>query len=66
MATKRVAQAEARRLRRKYPSKTVNVRETTKGNWGTRFSPKGKRDTWVPGAHISQFTGRVVKPAKRK
>ena len=46
MATKKVAQAEARRLRRKYPKKTVNVVEITKGNWGVRFSPKGKRDTF--------------------
>ena len=46
MATKKVAQAEARRLRRKYPSKTVNVKEISKGNWGCRFSPKVKRDVY--------------------
>ena len=45
MASKKSAQAEARRLRKKYPKKTVNVVEITKGNWGCRFSPKGKRDT---------------------
>jgi len=44
MATKKAAQAEARRLRKKYPNKTVNVKEISKGNWGTRFSPKKKRD----------------------
>ena len=46
MANKKSAQAEAHQLRRKYPNKTVNVVEITKGNWGTRFSPKGKRDTY--------------------
>lgn len=46
MSTKKQAQAEARRLRKKYPNKTVNVKEITKGNWGVRFSPKGKRDKY--------------------
>jgi len=44
MATKKTAQAEARKLRKQYPRKTVNVKEITKGNWGCRFSPKGIRD----------------------
>ena len=43
MATKRQAQKEARKLRKKWKSKTVNVVLITKGNWGVRFSPKGKR-----------------------
>jgi len=46
MASKRATQAEARKLRKKYPNKTVNVVEITKSNWGIRFSPKGKRDTY--------------------
>ncbi len=46
MASKREAQAEARRLRKKYPNKTVNVKQISRGNWGIRFSPKGKRDTF--------------------
>ena len=45
MAKKTIAQATARKLRKKHPNKTVNVVEITKGNWGCRFSPKGKRDT---------------------
>lgn len=44
MATKKAAQAEAKRLRKLFPKKTVNVIEISKGNWGTRFSRKGKRD----------------------
>lgn len=46
MASKKTAQKEARELRKKYPHKTVNVKEITKGNWGCRFSPKGKRDSY--------------------
>ena len=63
MATKKAAQAEARRLRKENPNKTVNVREITKGNWGVRLSPKGERDTWVPGSYVSH-SGKVVRPAK--
>jgi hypothetical protein len=44
MATKKAAQTEARTLREKYPKKTVNVKQVSKGNWGCRFSEKGKRD----------------------
>ena len=44
MTTKRAAQSQARKLRKTYKSKTVNVRQITQGNWGVRFSPKGKRD----------------------
>jgi hypothetical protein len=44
MSSKKVAQKEARELRKKYPNKTVNVKEITKGNWGVRFSLKNKRD----------------------
>jgi len=44
MTTKKAAQAEAKKLRVRYPMKTVNVVEITLGNWGVRFSPKGKRD----------------------
>ena len=43
---KKEAQKEARHLRGKYPSKTVNVVQVSKGNWGCRFSSKGKRDTF--------------------
>ena len=46
MASKKQAQAEARKLRKRYPNKTVNVKQVSKGNWGCRFSPKGKRDTF--------------------
>lgn len=46
MASKKAAQAEARKLRKKYPNRTVNVKQITKGNWGCRFSSKGKRDTY--------------------
>jgi len=46
MATKKTASAEARQLRKKYKDKTVNVKEITKGNYGVRFSPKGKRDKY--------------------
>ena len=49
MASKKLTQAEARKLRKRYPNKTVNVVEITKGNWGVRFSPKGKRDTYGKG-----------------
>ena len=44
MASKKAAQAEARKLRKLFPNATVNVKEITKGNWGCRFSSKGKRD----------------------
>ncbi len=43
---KKDAENEARILRKKYPNKTVNVKEITKGNWGCRFSPKGTRDKY--------------------
>ena len=46
MATKKATQKEARSLRKKYPNKTVNVVQITRGNWGIRFSPKGKRDKY--------------------
>lgn len=46
MSVKVVVQTEARRLRKKYPKLTVNVKEITRGNWGIRFSAKGKRDTF--------------------
>ena len=45
MASIKAAQAEARKLRKQFPNATVNVKEITEGNWGCRFSPKGKRDT---------------------
>ena len=38
-----MAQREARELRRGWKKFTINVVEITKGNWGVRFSPKGKR-----------------------
>ena len=57
MASKKAAQAEARILRKRYPHKTVNVKQITKGNWGCRFSPKGKRDT---------FNSKRGKQKKRK
>jgi hypothetical protein len=66
MSTKAIAQAEARRLRKKYPGKTVNVRELSRGSYGIRFSPKGKRDTWAPGARVCPTSGRVIKPAKKR
>jgi hypothetical protein len=44
MPTKKHIQLEARQLRKRYPNKTVNVVEVSKGNWGCRFSPKGTRD----------------------
>jgi hypothetical protein len=44
MANKKAAQKEARELRKKYPHKTVNVKEISKGNYGCRFSTKGERD----------------------
>jgi hypothetical protein len=44
MPSKKHIQAEARQLRKRYPNKTVNVIEVSKGNWGCRFSPKGTRD----------------------
>jgi hypothetical protein len=33
MASKKAAQAEARKLRKQFPNVTVNVKEITKGNW---------------------------------
>ena len=47
MATKKAAQKEARELRKEHPNLTVNVKEISKGNWGCRFSPKGKRDKYI-------------------
>lgn len=49
MATKKAAKAEAAKLRRRMKKgelvkRTVNVKLITKGNYGVRFSPKGKRD----------------------
>lgn len=44
MATKKQAQATARKLRRQYPDMTVNVKEIAKDVWGVRFSKKGERD----------------------
>lgn len=51
MTSKREAQRQARKLRRKIrrgkmPNRTVNVVEVSSRNWGVRFSPKGKRDTF--------------------
>ena len=46
MASKKEAQSQARRLRKKYPNKTTNVVEISRGNWGVRFSKKGTRDTF--------------------
>ena len=54
MASKKEAEKEARELRKKYgKTKTLNVVEITKGNWGVRFSAKGKRDRFK-----KQFTVR--------
>jgi hypothetical protein len=50
MTSKRNAQKQAAQVRRdlkkKGIHKTVNVREISKGNFGVRTSPKGKRDTF--------------------
>lgn len=66
MTSKREAQRQARKLRKKWPNRTVNVVQIgTPRNWGIRFSPKGKRDTkfrkkrrqvkWVR-AYVGPFT----------
>jgi hypothetical protein len=45
MATKKEAQKEARGLRKRYGrTRTVNVVQVSKVNWGCRFSSKGTRD----------------------
>jgi len=44
--TKKTAQVEARKIRRQYPHRTVNVVEISPRNWGIRLSDKGKRDKY--------------------
>lgn len=44
VVSKKQAQKEARRLRKKFPNKTVNTVRVGRSTWGNRFSPKGKRD----------------------
>jgi hypothetical protein len=46
MPTKKEAQKEARVLRKTHKNLTVNTKEISKGNFGNRFSPKGKRDKY--------------------
>ncbi len=46
MTSKREAQRQARGLRKKVRNRTVNVVEVSSRNWGVRFSPKGRRDTF--------------------